>query len=102
MIELDPLDVRRARHAPGLLREFNDAGVLSAADVHVAVRLCALAGDEDEWVTLAAEMQRSHYVLQALLYAVALHRFLRWRLPGYVAGRHLSGVAWPLIPRTNR
>ena len=34
----DPYDVRRARHAPGLLRAFNDAGVLAAADVHVAVR----------------------------------------------------------------
>ena len=25
----------------------------------------------------------AHYPLQALLYGVALHRFLRWRLPGY-------------------
>ena len=32
---------------------------------------------------MAAEMLRHHYALQALLYAVALHRFLRWRLPGY-------------------
>ncbi len=31
---------------------------------------------------LAVEMQRSHYVLQALLYSVALHRYLRWRLAG--------------------
>ena len=30
-------DVRRALIAPGLLREFNDIGVLAAADVHVAV-----------------------------------------------------------------
>ena len=28
-------------------------------------------------------MYRHHYALQALLYTVALHRFLRWRLPGY-------------------
>ena len=28
-------------------------------------------------------MIRAHYPLQALLYGVALHRFLRWRLPGY-------------------
>ena len=26
---------------------------------------------------------RAHYALQALLYTVALHRYLRWRLPGY-------------------
>ena len=29
---------------------------------------------------LAEEMQRSHYALQGLLYAVALHRFLGWKL----------------------
>jgi exodeoxyribonuclease V beta subunit len=41
---------------------------------------------------LAAEMQRSHYALQALLYAAALHRYLRWRLPGYDPDRDLAGV----------
>ena len=53
-IALDPHDRRRARHAPGLLRAFNDAGVLSAADVHVAVRLTELAGEADEQVALGA------------------------------------------------
>jgi exodeoxyribonuclease V beta subunit len=43
---------------------------------------------------LAAEMQRAHYVLQALLYAVALHRYLRWRVAGYDAELHLGGVAY--------
>ncbi len=52
--EPDPFDVRRVRHAPGLLREFNDAGVLSAADVHVALRLADLGGEADETVALAA------------------------------------------------
>jgi exodeoxyribonuclease V beta subunit len=41
---------------------------------------------------LAAEMQRSHYALQALLYLVALHRFLRWRVPGYDPDRDIAGV----------
>ncbi|HEX4107294.1 MAG TPA: PD-(D/E)XK nuclease family protein [Solirubrobacteraceae bacterium] len=41
---------------------------------------------------LAAEMQRAHYGLQALLYAVALHRYLRWRQRGYDPARHLGGV----------
>jgi exodeoxyribonuclease V beta subunit len=41
---------------------------------------------------LAAEMHHAHYGLQALLYAVALHRYLRWRLPGYDPDRHLAGV----------
>ena len=27
-------------------------------------------------------MLHSHYPLQALLYSVVLHRYLRWRLPG--------------------
>jgi exodeoxyribonuclease V alpha subunit len=43
-LEVDPLDVRRAVHAPGLLREFNEAGVLAAADIHVARRFAALGG----------------------------------------------------------
>jgi exodeoxyribonuclease V beta subunit len=43
---------------------------------------------------LAAEMERGHYALQALLYTVALHRYLRWRLPGYHPERHLAGVLY--------
>ena len=43
---------------------------------------------------LAAEMSRAHYGLQALLYTVALHRYLRWRMPGYDPGRHLAGVLY--------
>ena len=43
---------------------------------------------------LAAEMQRAHYGLQALLYTAALHRYLRWRLPGYDAAQNLGGVLY--------
>jgi exodeoxyribonuclease V beta subunit len=43
---------------------------------------------------LDAEMQRRHYPLQALLYLVALHRYLRWRLPGYSPSVHLGGVLY--------
>jgi exodeoxyribonuclease V beta subunit len=43
---------------------------------------------------LAAEMQRRHYPLQALLYLVALHRYLRWRQPGYDPGTHLGGALY--------
>jgi exodeoxyribonuclease V beta subunit len=43
---------------------------------------------------LAAAMLDAHYPLQALLYAAALHRFLRWRLRGYNPGRHLGGVLY--------
>ena len=43
---------------------------------------------------LAAEMQRHHYVLQALLYLVALHRYLRWRLPGRDPDASVAGVVY--------
>jgi exodeoxyribonuclease V alpha subunit len=52
----DPFDARRAGAATGLLRVFNDARVLSAADVHVAARLAVLAGEENEAVWLAAAL----------------------------------------------
>ncbi|HEV2752542.1 MAG TPA: hypothetical protein VGV36_01765, partial [Solirubrobacteraceae bacterium] len=52
----DPLDPRRARVAPGVLRAFNDAGVLTAADVHVARRLAALGGETDDLVLLGAAL----------------------------------------------
>ena len=43
---------------------------------------------------LAAAMQDAHYPLQAALYAVAVHRFLRWRLAAYDPAAHLGGVAY--------
>ncbi len=39
-------------------------------------------------------MGHSDYPLQALLYTVVLHRFLRWRLPGYDPEQHLGGVLY--------
>jgi exodeoxyribonuclease V beta subunit len=46
---------------------------------------------------LAVEMQRSHYVLQALLYSVALHRYLRWRVAGYDPESDLAGVRYLFV-----
>jgi exodeoxyribonuclease V beta subunit len=43
---------------------------------------------------LVEAMLHSDYPLQALLYSVVLHRFLRWRLPGYDPERHLGGVMY--------
>jgi len=43
------------------------------------------------------EMEAAHYPLQALLYSVALHRYLRWRLPGYEPERHLGGVLYLFV-----
>ncbi len=42
-------------------------------------------------------MAGSDYPLQALLYCVALHRFLRWRQPGYDPERHLGGVLYLFV-----
>ena len=52
----DPLDRRVALGASGLLREFNEAGVLEAADVHVAARITALAKEYDDAVRLAVAL----------------------------------------------
>ncbi len=49
-------DVRLALHAEPLLAEHNRAGIVSAADVHVARRLGALAGEPDERVRLAVAL----------------------------------------------
>ncbi|MCW0215324.1 MAG: exodeoxyribonuclease V subunit alpha [Pseudonocardia sp.] len=57
--ERDPFDLRAARSATGLLAAFNAAGVLTAADVHVATRLGRLGGDpagEPEEVLLAVAL----------------------------------------------
>ncbi len=46
---------------------------------------------------MAQEMMRSHYPLQATLYAVALHRYLRWRQPNYRPETHLGGVRYLFV-----
>jgi exodeoxyribonuclease V beta subunit len=43
---------------------------------------------------LAEAMLHSDYPLQALLYSVVLHRYLRWRQPEYDPTRHLGGVLY--------
>jgi exodeoxyribonuclease V beta subunit len=61
-----------------------------------------LGGDDAEplsaWhyrpTALQQAMTHSDYPLQALLYSVALHRFLRWRQPGYDPDRHLAGAVY--------
>ncbi len=46
---------------------------------------------------LQAEMVAAHYPLQAILYAVALHRYLRWRLPDYEPETHFGGVLYLFV-----
>jgi exodeoxyribonuclease V alpha subunit len=46
-------DHRIVAGATGLLASFNQGGLLNAADVHAASRVCALAGEDDAQVALA-------------------------------------------------
>ncbi|MFI5509156.1 exodeoxyribonuclease V subunit beta [Mycobacterium sp. NPDC051804] len=46
---------------------------------------------------LVEAMLHSDYPLQALLYCVVLHRFLRWRQPGYSPEEHLGGVLYLFV-----
>jgi exodeoxyribonuclease V beta subunit len=43
---------------------------------------------------LASAMAEHDYPLQALLYSVALHRYLRWRVPGYDPEVNMAGAAY--------
>jgi exodeoxyribonuclease V beta subunit len=43
---------------------------------------------------LERAMIDAHYPLQSLLYAVALHRYLRWRQPAYDPEVHLGGALY--------
>lgn len=51
---------------------------------------------------LRAEMLRHHYVLQAHLYVVALHRHLQRRLPGYAYERDFGGVLYLFVRAMDR
>jgi exodeoxyribonuclease V beta subunit len=46
---------------------------------------------------LERAMAEAHYPLQALLYVVALHRYLRWRQPGYDPAVHLGGALYLFV-----
>ncbi len=46
---------------------------------------------------LADAMAHHHYPLQALLYSVALHRYLRSRLADYDPARHLGGAGYLFV-----
>jgi exodeoxyribonuclease V beta subunit len=46
---------------------------------------------------MAAAMRAHGYALQASLYTLALHRWLRRRLPGYDYERHFGGVFYVFV-----
>jgi exodeoxyribonuclease V alpha subunit len=53
---IDEFDSTLALGATGILRDFNQAGVILAADVHVATRLTKLLAEGNESVTLACAL----------------------------------------------
>lgn len=46
---------------------------------------------------MAEAMSVVHYPLQAMLYTVALHRYLSWRQPGYDPDVHLGGSLYLFV-----
>jgi exodeoxyribonuclease V beta subunit len=46
---------------------------------------------------LVEAMLHSDYPLQAVLYSIVLHRFLRWRQPSYDPATHLGGVLYLFV-----
>jgi len=82
-----------------ILRVRGDDGSARYAIADYKTNWLAAPGEElTAWhhrpAALADEMLHRHYGLQALLYTVALHRYLRWRLPDYDPDRHIAGVLY--------
>ncbi|QLL08276.1 exodeoxyribonuclease V subunit alpha [Mycobacterium vicinigordonae] len=53
---VDPADWRQAVGATGVLRTFNEAGVIDSADIHVAQRLSEITGESNPLVSLAVAL----------------------------------------------
>jgi exodeoxyribonuclease V beta subunit len=110
----DPLHGYAARLADPALRQDLRGYLTGSIDIVLRVRggggvRYAIADYKTNWLAgpgeeltawhhrpaaLAAEMRHRHYGLQALLYTVALHRYLRWRVPAYDPARHIAGVLY--------
>jgi exodeoxyribonuclease V beta subunit len=84
----------------GYLRGFVDLIVRSRGRYYVIDWKSNVLGDTaDDYVpsALDAAMTANGYHLQHLLYTVALHRWLRRRLPGYDYDTHLGGTRYLFI-----
>ncbi|MCW2654358.1 MAG: recB [Mycobacterium sp.] len=114
----DPLDSYAVRLMSGALADQSLRGYLSGS-VDAVLRIpdgsghrylvvdykTNWLGEQDRPLTaadydrprLTDAMLHSDYPLQAILYSVVLHRFLRWRQPGYDPDRHLGGVLYLFV-----
>jgi exodeoxyribonuclease V alpha subunit len=96
-MELDQLDARSVLGLPpdGLLAQFNRAGVLVAADVHVALMLGRLGRDGDELVALAAALAVRAPRVGHVLADLATVR--ETATSGAEDEADLSGLPWPAV-----
>jgi exodeoxyribonuclease V beta subunit len=75
-----------------------DGYVVADYKTNRLTRRGARPGDDDyAQGRLLDAMVEHHYPLQALLYAVALHRYLRWRLGAAEEGTHVRGAAYLFV-----
>ncbi|WGL52388.1 exodeoxyribonuclease V subunit alpha [Nocardioides sp. BP30] len=99
----DPADARFARAASGVLARFNAAGILTAADVHVAARTAALVGGVDEEtqlaVALAVRAARAGSVCVDLDDLTRTEPDLPWPPPGWLARVGASRLAGASVLR---
>src|SRR3954462_15915121 len=96
MTGVDAYDVQRVRQASGLLRDFNDVGVLGAADVHVATRLGRLTGETDDRVLLAVAL--SVLALRSGSVCLDVTTARETTAVENVDPSALAGLAWPAPP----
>lgn len=82
-----------AQRGKGILRTFNDAGVLSAADVHVAVRLGALGQESDDGVLLAIAL--AVRAVRAGSVCLDMTRFTEVTLDGDAGEFDVESLPWP-------
>jgi exodeoxyribonuclease V alpha subunit len=76
------------------LRDYQEAGVVALADVHTAVRVCALAGETDERVLLALAVAVG--ALRHGSVCLELNRFRDVALEGEdVDAERAAALAWP-------
>ena len=95
-IQRDVFDARVARAADGLLATFNAAGVLAAADVHVARTLGRLCGEASPDVLLAAALAVRAPRLGHV--CVNLTTIQRTATVDNDAPVDVAGLPWPALP----
>jgi exodeoxyribonuclease V beta subunit len=97
------IDMSLAGHLTGsidlVIRIHDDQGggrfVVADYKTNALTKYGHIASPDDYRPPRLAEAMADHdYPLQAVLYSVALHRYLRWRLPDYVPATHLGGVVY--------